>query len=502
MKETLEKIELISENKTLLYVEDNTGLRGNMSKLIGRVFKNIILAEDGEDGYNSFIENEPDIIITDLNMPKMNGFKMLKKIRATELDTRVIILSAHDSKEHLHKAIAFGVFRYLHKPAQLPELINAIYEALLSINKEEERRIFINQMQSVFNYQNSMVVMMHNKKFTLSNKRFLEFFDVNDLEDFNEKFQDIDSMLLEHNEFLYTTPDLTWQDNIILHPEELFHTKIKNSQGEMRHLILKSREVPDKDGYSILSFDDVTELNLMSLFDSKTAMSDKELKNKKSIFTFIQLVKDNSSKVKIRNFYKGLTIINPAVISKITEDEVTLKTAYPQLKIVNLTKFMTISSELFPKSIVCESIKNVDLDNQSITIDEMSFALRSSSDRAHIRLEADDNHKCTLFYKGKAVIGEVRVFDISEVSAKISINALPPGLKLGSVVKISMNFTVNSKITPVITDTKVYRIDKNKKSYFIVVLFKLDTYNNDNLTTYIANRQMNLIKEFKKLNIT
>ena len=50
MKETLEKIKLISENKTLLYVEDNTGLRENMSKLIGRVFKNIILAKDGEDG--------------------------------------------------------------------------------------------------------------------------------------------------------------------------------------------------------------------------------------------------------------------------------------------------------------------------------------------------------------------------------------------------------------------------------------------------------------------
>ncbi|QSZ42028.1 response regulator [Sulfurimonas aquatica] len=501
MKEMIENIKELTTGMTLLYVEDNAGLRENMSKLLTKIFANVILAQDGEEGYKSFFKHRPNIIITDINMPNMNGFKMIRKIREAEPEAKVIILSAHDEKKHLHIAIELGVFRYLHKPAKLPELVKTIHRAVTSIHKEEQRRIFLSQMQSIFNYQNNIVVMMNKEKFTLTNQRFLEFFDVDDLEDFNKKYKDMDSLLLKHDEFLYTNEKLNWQQSAMSNPGTLFHTKIKNSKNEMRHLILKSREVPNKTGFYVLSFDDVTELNLMGLFDKNSTMDDKALQDKNSILSFMKLVKDNSSEVKIHNFYKGLTIINPAVISKLTEDEISFKTAYSQLKIVQLTKFMTISSEAFPKSIICKSIKSVDADKQTIVINDFQFTHRSSADREHIRLEAGKKERCTLFYKDIKFIGDVKIVDLSEVSAKISVDALVPGLGLESKLKLSMNLPVSRSQISITTDTTVYRIDENVRTFYLVLLFDLNTKEKDNMKAYIANRQMELIREFKQLNI-
>ncbi|MFA6136447.1 MAG: response regulator [Sulfurimonas sp.] len=499
MQQIIEEIKQLSVHMNLLYVEDNAGLRENVEKLLSRIFGNVITAEDGEDGYNAFVKFKPNILITDINMPKISGFDMIKKIKFNEPDCKIIILSAYDEKEHLHTAINLGVFRYLSKPAKVPELVQAIYDSVIAIHKEENHRLFLNQIQTIFNYQNNIVTMMYEGKFILSNKRFLEFFKVDDLESFTKEYDDIDGLLLEHKDFLYTTSSSKWYDTVVANSGKLFHTKIKNYKGEMRHLILKSRDIPEKDGHCILSFDDVTELNLMSLFDSDVASSDSIRQDKEAIITFMKIIKDNSAEVKIHNFYKGLTIVNPAVISEITEDEVTLKTSYPQLKIVKLNKIMTISSEIFPKNVVCKSIKSIDLDNQTIVINQMSFAPRSAVDRKFIRLEPEEKHGCTLFYKNIKFAGDVKIIDIAEVSVKIEIYALPPGMKVNDVVKISTNLTLHSRLVSIVTDATIYRIDENLHSYYVAMLFTLDINNTHVIKEYLASRQMALIREFKKI---
>ncbi|MFA6192218.1 MAG: response regulator [Sulfurimonas sp.] len=499
MKQIIEEIKQFSGNMSLLYVEDNAGLRENVEKLLGKVFNNVIAAEDGEDGYNAFVKFKPSILITDLNMPKMNGSDMIKKIKANEPECKIIILSAYNEKEHLHNAINLGVFRYLSKPAKVPELVQAIYDSVIAIHKEENHRLFLSQIQTIFNYQNNIVIMMHEGKFILSNKRFLEFFKVDDLESFTKKYSDMDGLLLEHKDFLYTTPESKWYDTAVANSGKLFHTKIKNYKGEMRHLILKSRDIPEKDGRSILSFDDVTELNLMGLFDSDTTNSDATRQDKEAILTFMKIVKDNSAEVKIHNYYKGLTIVNSAVISEITNDEVTLKTSYPQLKIIKFSEVMTVSSEIFPKSVICKSIKSVDLDNQTVVINQMSFAPRSAVDRKFIRLEPEEKHGCSLFYKEIKVAGDVKIIDIAEVSIKIEINALFPGMRINEIVKISINLTLHSRLISIVTDATIYRIDENLHSYYVTMLFTLDINNTRVIKEYLASRQMALIREFKKM---
>ncbi|PHQ65197.1 MAG: response regulator receiver protein [Sulfurimonas sp.] len=501
LADKVQTIKKLSTDITLLYVEDNIGLCNNMQKLLERVSDNIIIANNGEEGYKKFIEHKPKIIITDINMPKMNGFQMIKKIRALEPECKTLILSAHDEKEHLHAAINLEVFRYLNKPTRIPELIDAIYDTILAIHKEENRRLFLNQLQSIFNYQNNIVAMMFEGNFILPNQRFLEFFGVDTLDEFNETFN-MNQLLLEHKEFLYSSDSQSWHEKAVKNTGILFHTKMENHEGIRRHLILKAREVPEKEGHYILSFDDITELNLMSLFDNESTNIDNIAQDKMAVITFMQIIKNNSSEIKIHNFYKGLTIVNPAVILKITDNEIILKTVNSQLKIMQLTKFTTISSEIFPQSVVCKSIEDIDIDNQTLTIKDMHFSQRTATDRKFIRLEPSEEQACSLFYREIKFTSETTVIDISEVSAKVEIKALPAGIRIDEKINLTINIKINKKQTSLSTEATVYRMEENKRSYYLVLLFDLGTKDKKLIREYIVNRQMELIREFKKLNIT
>lgn len=501
MNQKIEKIKSLSANMNILYVEDNLALCNNMSSLLSRVSDNIVIANDGEEGYKKYLEFQPKIVITDINMPKMNGFEMIKKIKALEPECKIIIMSAYDEKEYLYNAINLGVFRYISKPAKVPELIDAIYDTIVSIDVEENRRLLLNQIKNIFNYQYSLVVMIHNGEFILPNHRFLEFFGVDTLEDFNKKYPDIDKLLLEHKGFLYSNESSHWYENAVQNVEKLFQTTMQNSQNELRHLILKVRNIPEKKEHYILSFDDVTELNLLAFFDSQIVESNSIVQDKKSVLNFLNIVKNNSGEVKIYNFYKGLTIINPAVIVEIGDEEIVVKSVNSQLKIVQLTKFTTISSEIFPRSVICKSIKHVDFDKQTITIDDFNFSPRSGVDRKYTRLEVEEKHTCTISYKKIQFTADVRIVDISEVSVKIEINALPAGIKFGDKINISMHLNINKKAISLHAESTLYRIDENKRSYYLVLLYELDHEGINHIKEYLVNRQMVLIREFKKIDI-
>ncbi len=308
-------------------------------------------------------------------------------------------------------------------------------------------------------------------------------------------------MLLEHKGFLYSNESSHWYENAVQNVEKLFQTTMQNSQNELRHLILKVRNIPEKKEHYILSFDDVTELNLLAFFDSQIVESNSIVQDKKSVLNFLNIVKNNSGEVKIYNFYKGLTIINPAVIVEIGDEEIVVKSVNLQLKIVQLTKFTTISSEIFPRSVICKSIKHVDFDKQTITIDDFNFSPRSGVDRKYTRLEVEEKHTCTISYKKIQFTADVRIVDISEVSVKIEINALPAGIKFGDKINISMHLNINKKAISLHAESTLYRIDENKRSYYLVLLYELDHEGINHIKEYLVNRQMVLIREFKKIDI-
>ncbi|MDD2358423.1 MAG: response regulator [Thiovulaceae bacterium] len=501
MSTKLEELQTLTEGIDILYIEDNEGLRKNVEQILLKIFSKVLVAGDGLEGYKSFVKYKPQLIITDIKMPKVDGLSMAKRIKREEPNTKIIYVTAHDDKENMLQAIEAGVFRYLPKPTKVNQLIDTLHDAITLIHYEESKQIFANMLKDIFNYQNNLLIMFEKKQPIIVNQRFLDFFGIMNLEEFLQKYPFLDQLLKEHESFLYSTEHSTWFETAMQTPGKLYHTKMIQNNDETRHLIMKLLEIPEKKESIIVSFDDVTELNLMALYDKDATVRDKARQDKKSVLTLMNLVNENHTEVKLHNFYRGLTITNPAVIIFIDDEKVIVKTCHSQLKIVKIVKNMTISSDIFPSAVLCKTIKEIDFDKGIITFSDMQFIERSGNDRQNIRLEPEENHVATLFLEGKKFFGETKIVDISIVSVKLEIDALPPKMEIDQEVNIAIVLHPSGAPVNLNVIAKIYRIDEYRRRYHIIALFKPQGMAHKQLLDYLAQRQMTLIREFKSLDI-
>jgi len=127
--QTLERL----KNKTILLVEDEKVIRENIASMLKFFFKEVYVAIDGYDGLDKYENYLPDIIMTDLKMPNMGGFELIKELEKRLSTSYTIIVSAHTDTELLIEAINKGVHRYLIKPItedELFEAFNAYFEKI------------------------------------------------------------------------------------------------------------------------------------------------------------------------------------------------------------------------------------------------------------------------------------------------------------------------------------------------------------------------------------
>jgi len=114
-------------NLTVLFVEDEESIRKALKSAIGDEFKDFILARDGSDGLKKFQKYKPDIVVTDIMMPVMDGLEMSQEIKKISRDTPIVVLSAFDEKKRLLKAIDIGIDKYLIKPIDAQDLMDALH---------------------------------------------------------------------------------------------------------------------------------------------------------------------------------------------------------------------------------------------------------------------------------------------------------------------------------------------------------------------------------------
>ena len=139
----------VNHNKSykLLYVEDEEGTRKLLIKIIGDKYPNLefIVAENGAQGVELFKEHRPDIVLTDLSMPVMDGLQMSKEIKELNADAVIIAMSAQNNPYYLLNAIEAGIRHYVLKPFNSEDLFAVINKALEElrltrlVNEQEEQ---------------------------------------------------------------------------------------------------------------------------------------------------------------------------------------------------------------------------------------------------------------------------------------------------------------------------------------------------------------------------
>ena len=128
-----------SNGLTVLYAEDDPSIQTELSSIFEVYFKKVYIANDGLEGLNLFKEHDDiDLIISDIQMPNMDGLDMVSEIRKTDGDVPVIITTAFNDESYFIRSIDCKVTRYLLKPIQEKQMDEAFYDVSKSIIEKQE----------------------------------------------------------------------------------------------------------------------------------------------------------------------------------------------------------------------------------------------------------------------------------------------------------------------------------------------------------------------------
>lgn len=121
---------LILKNKRILFVEDDFTTRLQMTHTLKMLFHKVYCAKDGEEAYNLYEDEQPDIILTDVRMPKKDGIKLTRQIRQIDYQIPIIMLTSFDDKNVLLNAANLAIDGYLIKPIEFMLLVEKLLQAI------------------------------------------------------------------------------------------------------------------------------------------------------------------------------------------------------------------------------------------------------------------------------------------------------------------------------------------------------------------------------------
>jgi len=277
---------MISEfiNLTLLYVEDDEDTRKNMLEVLQHKVKNVYVAKDGLEALETFKNNNIHFVISDYQMPKMNGNELCSEIKKISPDTHFVLLTAYNDSELLIKAIDSGVDKFLQKPIKAKKLftiIDDINAVVLNKYKLEKSTVCLREAEKIalLSYWD---INLTNNVMTFS-KESKELFQLDTNE--NISYKDFTEKVIEEDrvKFLEIFENRLYTDEYIDEVVTIINNKGKHIY---IHLIAKKWKSSICGKKHIIGlFQDVTHYELQKIKLLEESLSDPMLKiaNKKLI---------------------------------------------------------------------------------------------------------------------------------------------------------------------------------------------------------------------------
>ncbi|MGA8265118.1 MAG: response regulator, partial [Ignavibacteriaceae bacterium] len=118
------------DKKRILVIDDDESTRESLEIYLNELGYKVLLATNGREGFDSFIEYKPDLILTDIMMPEWNGLELLKKIKTINPRVPIILITAVEKTESIILAMQLGAYDYIEKPIVINNLKITIEHAL------------------------------------------------------------------------------------------------------------------------------------------------------------------------------------------------------------------------------------------------------------------------------------------------------------------------------------------------------------------------------------
>lgn len=164
------------KDKTLLYAEDEINVQTQYATYFKNIFKSVYVAKDGEEAFLMFQEENPDAVVLDINMPKMNGIDLTKKIKQINSKTPIILLTARSDKDTLKEAIELQLLTYLEKPVSRTDLKDALFK--LTKYFEDRNTVKLWEVETISYYWDKIKKILYanneNIKLTKKETRLLD----------------------------------------------------------------------------------------------------------------------------------------------------------------------------------------------------------------------------------------------------------------------------------------------------------------------------------------
>ncbi|SFV57866.1 Putative two-component response regulator [hydrothermal vent metagenome] len=162
---------------TLLYIEDDIDIQSIYTAQLESLVDNIICAKDGQEGYECYLRHKPNIILLDINMPKLDGISLAKKIREVDNKVKIIITSSYADQDKLLEAIELSLVKYILKPIDPKVLEQTIIKAKNEIEQEEkkeDKKIFLLDKNITWNATDKKLFSLKEEiKLTKNERRLL-----------------------------------------------------------------------------------------------------------------------------------------------------------------------------------------------------------------------------------------------------------------------------------------------------------------------------------------
>jgi diguanylate cyclase (GGDEF)-like protein len=255
----------MSKDITILYVEDEAQIRENMKRPLDYLCNRLVVGCDGKEGLELYKESRPDIVITDIKMPEMNGIEMAKAIKDIYPKQHIVFITAHSENTYFMDAIDMQVDGYILKPIDYDLLEKKIGEIIEQIKIEKELHDHKVLTKEITKLQDNLLVVLDERNdMIFSNDNFIEFFELDNLASFKRKYSTLATLFLENEEFFVpkdTSCD-NWIEEIQLFPKSHRVVSMLNHDLSIAQSFIVSIVKIEETSHTIIIFTDITNLTL------------------------------------------------------------------------------------------------------------------------------------------------------------------------------------------------------------------------------------------------
>ena len=178
-----------SKQLTVLYAEDEKEAREAFAKTLKRRTKEQYIADDGEKAIELYRQYQPDIVITDINMPNKNGIELAREILEINPEQIIIFTTAHTESKYTLRALEMQVEAYLVKPININKFKEKLNHIAKNIISERENRKNQKIIQAMLDSRSTTLVLTDFFNIEFASKSFLKLFNITCKEEFSLKYK-------------------------------------------------------------------------------------------------------------------------------------------------------------------------------------------------------------------------------------------------------------------------------------------------------------------------